>query len=150
MPADARVEAALAEGLNTLRSHGHFCDVSVQDFRRWFRAETPYPDITMEDVVRNPFLVVHEIVEIDEVKKNGLGLEKDVIINNLERVDRAHLKAAKIEIDVALAARNRKHISERLKDIRAWSKDPLTGPEMRREYSELANRAARSLAKLKK
>lgn len=29
-----------------------------------FHAETPYPDITLEEVLRNRFLVVHELAEI--------------------------------------------------------------------------------------
>lgn len=139
------VETAVAEGLMTLKSFGHLCDVSARDFERWFQAETPYPDVTMEEVIDEPLLVMHEIVEIDEVKKSGLTLEKDAIITNLELVDKAHFKAAQIEMEVALALGNRKHVSERLKDIRNWSWDPLTSPDMKRRYSDFADRVSSAL-----
>jgi len=145
------IERAVSEGLETLRSHGHFCDVSAADLELWFCADTPYPDIGIEDVIRNPFLVVHEIVEIDEVKKMGLDIgRKDVIISDMELVDRAHLKAAQIEIEIAYATKNRAHLAERIHDIGNWSKDPLVEPEMRARYAKMHHEARRMLDQLDK
>jgi hypothetical protein len=144
-------ERAVSEGLETLRSHGHSCDVSAADFELWFRADTPYPDIGIEDVIQNPLLVVHEIVEIDEIKRMGLDMsKKDVIISNLELVDRAHLKAAQIEIEIAYAMKNRAHLAERVHDIGNWSKDPLVELEMRASYSKMHKEAKRMIVHLDK
>jgi hypothetical protein len=145
------VEHAVSEGLKTLRSHGHFCDVSAADLECWFRADTQYPDIGIEDVIRNPLLVLHEIVEIDEVKKMGLDInKKNVIISNLELVDKAHLKAAQIEIEIAYATKNRAHLSERIHDIGNWSKDPTVEPEMRTRYAGMRKKARSMLTQLDK
>ncbi|MBU1915115.1 MAG: hypothetical protein ABIE25_04705 [Thermoplasmatota archaeon] len=145
------IERAVSEGLETLRSHGHFCDGSAADLELWFCADTPYPDIGIEDVIRNPFLVVHEIVEIDEVKKMGLDIgRKDVIISNMELVDRAHLKAAQIEMEIAYAMKNRAHLAERVQHIIKWSKDALVESEMRTRYAELHQEVKRMLIQLDK
>jgi hypothetical protein len=145
------IQRAVSEGLKTLWSHGRSCDVSAADLERWFRADTQYPDIRIEDVIRNPLLVVHEIVEIEEVKKMGLDIgKKDVIISNLELVDRAHLKAAQIEIEIAYATKNRAHLAERIPDIGNWSKDPLVEPEMRAKYAKMHREARRMLHQLDK
>jgi hypothetical protein len=143
------IERAVSEGLKTLRSHGRSCDVSAADLECWFRADTPYPDIGIEDIIRNPVLVVHEIVEIDVVKKMGLDIgKKDVIISNLELVDRAHLEAAQIEIEIAYATKNRAHLAERIRDIANWSKDPIVEPEMRANYAKMHLEAKRMLIQL--
>lgn len=143
------IERAVSEGLKTLRSHGRSCDDSAEDLKRWFRADTLYPDIGIEDVIRNPLLVVHEIVEIDEVKKMGLDIGmKDVIISNLELVDRAHLKAARIEMEIAYAMKNRTHLAERIDDISNWSKDPSVEPEMRAKYAKMHLEAKGMLSQL--
>ncbi len=70
------IERAVSEGLKTLWSRCRTYDVSVADLERWFRADTPYPDIGIEDVNLNPLLVVHEIVEIDEIRMMGLDMDK--------------------------------------------------------------------------
>ena len=145
------IERAVSDGLKTLRSHGHSCDVTAADLELWFRADTPYPDIGIEDVMRNPLLVVHEIVEIDEIKKMGLDMgRKDVIISNLELVDKAHLKAARIEIEIAYAMKNRAHIAEMINAIGNWSKDPLVEPEMRARYAKMQQVAEGMLIQLDK
>lgn len=144
------VEDALEEASETLRAHGHSCAVSVRDFEDWFRADTPYPDLTIEEVIVNPLLVIHEVVEIDQVKKLGLRIDRRVILDNLELVDKAHFLAAQVEIEIAIARRDVHHLAERLEDIRSWSKDPLTGPQMRLRYSGLADDVADALARLEK
>ncbi len=144
----SQLEEKLREGRELLDSHGHKCDVSPADFDAWFQADTPYPDISMDEVLLNPMLVVHELVEIDEVKRLGLALTKDVIVSNLGLVDRAHLKAAEVEIKIAAALKNVNHLVERIKDVRAWSRDPLTEPEMRRRYAHLAEEMSRTIAEL--
>lgn len=144
----SQLEGKLREGLELLESHGHECDVSPADFCLWFRADTPYPDISMDEVLQNPLLVVHELVEIDEVKRLGLALTKDAIISNLELVDKAHLKAAEVEMKIATAMKETAHLADRLRDIRAWSQDSLTEPDMRKRYEHLAEEVSRALAQL--
>jgi hypothetical protein len=144
------LESALADGHRILERFGQPHRVSMSDFQRWFEANTPYPDITIEEVVLNPLLVVHEIVEICEFKKTGIALTKDVIVANLELVDEAHFKATEVELEIAFALGNTDHVIDRLQDVRAWGEDPLTKPAMRQAYAAMSDRAERALRELEK
>ncbi len=96
-------------------------------------------------------MVVHEIVEIDEIKKMGLDIgRKDVIVSNMELVDVAHLKAARIEMKIAYAMKNRAHLAESVQYILRWSKDALVEPGMRKRYAELRQEVLRMLIQLDK
>lgn len=128
-----------------LRRHGHRCEVSPEELERWFQADTPYPDIGLAEVLQRPLLVVHELVEIDAVKRRGLPLTKSVILQNLELVDEAHLQAAEVELELAAATEDFEHLEDRLKDFRKWCEDPLTTPRLRGKYQELHTRAQRAL-----
>lgn len=90
-------------------------------------------------------------MEIDEIKKIGLDMhKKDVIISNLRLVDRAHLKAAQIEMEIAYAMKNRAHIAEMIHAIGNWSKDPLVEPEMRERYAKMHQDAKGMMIQLDK
>ncbi len=103
------------------------------------------PDITLDEVLKNPWLVVHEIVEIDAIKKAGLVLAKDVTIAHPEEVDRAHYETAKIELRIAAKNRDARHLRDRIPGIRSWSKDPQVLPEMRTRYVRLCSETEQAL-----
>ena len=124
---------------------GKTCEVSAEDIARWFEADTLYPDVTFDDVLRNPWLVTHEIVEIDAVKKVGLALSKDVILANPDEVDRAHLTAATIELRIAAKKKDAAHLRERIPDIRNWTMDPNVLPEMKAKYARLCKETEQAL-----
>lgn len=84
------IENAVQSAMQILRRFGRTCDVSAEDITKWFEADTLYPDMTLDEVLKNGWLVVHEIVEIDTMKKGGLVLTKNVIIGHPEQVDLAH------------------------------------------------------------
>jgi hypothetical protein len=71
MPDRSRIENALQSTMLALAKIGRTCDVSAEDTVKWFDADTLYPDITLDEVLNNPWLVVHEIAEIDAVKKRN-------------------------------------------------------------------------------
>ncbi len=130
-----------------LAEHGRTCTTSVEDLKQWFLAETPFDkDFGLNQVVKSPLLVVHELVEIEEVMRMGLTLSKNVIVDNLGKVDDAHLKAVKVEIDIALSKRNRRHLRDRMEDLRSWIKDSSVSPRNRSEYARLLRRVAGSLS----
>jgi len=139
------IENALQSATQVLRGFGRTCDVSSEDIAKWFQADTLYPDITLDEVLRNPWLVVHEIVEIDAVKRAGLVLTKDVIVTHPEQVDRAHLEAAVVELKIAAKNMDKAHLVDRIPDIRSWSKDPRVFPEMRARYARLCSETEQAL-----
>lgn len=124
----------------TLKEHGYTCNVLAEDFIEWFKTDTIVDDIELDEVLKEPFLVIHELVEIGEVKRMGLKITKDVIIKNPEKIERAHLKAAKIEFEIAEELGDYSHLEKRLKHVKAWCNDPTVPSEYREKYRELYNK----------
>lgn len=134
---DAELECLVAAAKETLRTHGHPCEISPDQVRAWLSTDTPYPNPPNEEVMRDPYLLIHEIVEIDEVLKMGLRITKDVIVKNLDAVEEAHLRAATVELGVALDLGAFDHVRGRLDDVRAWSEDPMVSQRHERQYARL-------------
>lgn len=142
-PSDREASAAKAfsDAQALLAKAGVHTDTTLDDLRRWFLTDTPYPDIGLDQVLENRLLLVHEIVEINEVKKMGLGLGKDVIIKHNDPVYEAHLKAAEVEIELAIALKDNSHIRYRLDHIKSWCKDPLLPKRLRHRCQTLYEKA---------
>lgn len=128
---------AVVAAKELLRENKIECNVSSEDLVKWFQADTPYPDIGLDEVLENRLLVIHELVEIDEVKKMGLEIAKDTILSNLERVDEAHLRAASTEIMIAWKLGEYDHIKGRVLDIERWCVDESVTPRQKVEYRKL-------------
>lgn len=124
----------------TLKEHGYTCNVLTEDFIKWFKTDTIVDDIELDEVLKEPFLVIHELVEIGEVKRIGLKITKDVIIKNPEKIENAHLKAAKIEFEIAEKLGDYSHLEKRLKHVKAWCNDPTVPLEYKEKYRELYNK----------
>jgi len=140
------VEIAVQEAKRLLSEHGYDCQVEAEELRLWFEADTIYDmDFGLDKVIARPLIVVHELVEIDNVKKMGLTLTKDVIVNNAQKVDDAHLKATEVELEIAASLGDLKHIRDRLDDIRMWMEDTSVTPGDRRRYREMWERLSKNL-----
>ena len=146
-----RVEMAVQQAKELLSRHGYDCPVETRDLRLWFEADTTYDaDFGLDKVIGRPLIVVHELVEIDTVKKMGLALTKDVIINNAEKVDDAHLKATEVELEIAASLGDLGHIGDRLDNIRMWMEDPSVTPGNRKRYREMWERLSKDLENMNK
>jgi hypothetical protein len=117
-----------------LRKYGYDYRASSAELIAWLEAETPYPNPPHESLVRNPYLVVHEIVEIAEARKAGLTITRNVIVRNMEVVNEAHLIAAAVEFDIAAKDRATDHLRSRYRDLTSWCEDPLLTPGQRERY----------------
>ena len=143
MPSDreSSTARAFAEAQDLLVSAGFHTNTTLDDLRKWFLADTAYADIGLEQVLGSRLLLVHEIVEIYEVKKMGLALEKDVIVKHSDPVYEAHLKAAEVEIELSIELKDYDHIKYRLDQIRSWYQDPLLPKRLRYRCSNLYKKA---------
>jgi|SRR3989339_955079 len=151
MVRDADIKNAVENARALLRKHGYDCGTTVEDFVLWFQADTPYDQGGEFDaVIHNPLLVAHELVEIENVKAMGLKLTKDVIVKNMQMVDDAHLKATRIELDLAICLKDVQHIGERLDHIRMWLDDPSVTCENKEQYRRLRATTVETLARLSK
>jgi len=144
------IQGAVEKAKRLMLDCGIDTDVTTDDLIQWFETEIPIPDISLGDVILDPLLVVHELVEIDEILKMGLELTKDVIIKNPRKVDDAHLKAATVEVKIANSIGSVEHLRERVKDMEKWCVEE-TLPESRRiEYRRLMLDTKRILSDLER
>lgn len=128
------IDAAVDKAKDLLLECGLSVDTTTDELIDWFATELPQADIELGEVVLNPLLVVHELVEIDEMLKMGFVLTKDVIIKNPDKVDDAHLIAAKIEMKIARDIGAAEHIRDRIKDIERWCGEKALPESRRAEY----------------
>jgi len=97
---------SVAEKLHTcvkvLKWFGYDCNVSEKELMTYLTADTPYSDLSSKVILSDDLWLIHELIEINELKKMGIAITgKDLIIKNLEKVYEAHLKALKLEILIA-------------------------------------------------
>lgn len=142
---DRETLRALREARALLRRHGHRCDVSAADLIRWLHTETPYPNPSFEEIIRNPFFVVHELIEIGEVRRKGLRITKHVIPRHPVPINWAHLRAAEVEFEIAAEEGAWDHLRSRYRDLKAWCEDPLLTPAQARSYQTLRRETQRRL-----
>ena len=120
------VEQKVSEAKQILKKYNLKVDVDPEDLISYFQATSPTGDTTtLNDVLKNLFLLVHELVEINELKKRGLSITKDVIVKNIDTVYNAHLIATEVELYIAYKHDALKHIRNRIKNIESWLEDPL-------------------------
>ena len=149
MASSFEIDQAVQEARHLLEDNGYDCTTTADDLRRWFEADTPFDeDFGLDEVLKHPLIVVHELVEIENVKKMGLSLTKDVIVKNLERVDDAHMIAAEVELKIAIAIRAVDHIRDRLENIRMWIEDDTVTPENKEKYRKMHSETLKSLQSL--
>ncbi len=148
MTTDTEVFASLRRGRKVLRDHGRTCRVSAKEFVRWLHTDTAYLNPTVDQVVHNLFFVVHELVEIKEVKRMGLRMTKEVIVKNPLAIAEAHLKAADVEFRIAYAMKDVNHLKMRVEDAKAWCEDPVLTPALKKQHVAFRDTWAQRLFKL--
>lgn len=139
-PSRERFEAAVAEARALLARRGYAVRGDPEELMAWLRTETPYPNPSPADLLDTPLLVVHELVEIEEAKRMGLRITNDVIVRNLERINDAHLRAAEVELDVAMREGEEEYVRSRALDLAGWCEDPLLTASQRRAYEAFLDR----------
>jgi len=132
------IDRAVTEAKRLMSEHGYECQATAEDLILWFQTDTPFDeDFGLDKVIAIPLIVVHELVEIDNVKRMGIALTKNAIVDNIEKVDDAHLKAAEVELQIAASLGDARHLRWRLERIRMWSEDPSVTPLNRERYKEM-------------
>jgi hypothetical protein len=89
---------------------------------------------TLDDVLGNEFLMVHEVAEISELKKMGRTINRKAIVDSPKTVIyRAHFDAMELELDYALSKKKHLWIETRLRQHRksVLEDDPNLPEELR-------------------
>jgi hypothetical protein len=148
MASREEIQAAVDNAKELMEKCGLDVAATADDLIDWFDTELPFPDISLGEVVVNPLLVVHELVEIDEMLKMGVALTKDVIMKNPKEVDAAHLKAAKVEMNIAHSIGAAEHIRDRIKDMECWCVDKALAKSQKADYRRLLEATKGCLSEL--
>jgi len=92
-------------------------DVSAKEFYDYMTGEIFSEDTTtLQDVLGNEFLMVHELSEMSELKKMGRIIDKQVIVDSPKIVIyEAHFKAMELELEYALFKKDYFWVKFRLK-----------------------------------
>ena len=119
-----------------LRSIGYTVkEISAQEFYDYMTGEIFSEDTTtLDDVLGSEYLMVHELVEIDELKKTGRAINKRVIVDSPKTVIYdAHLTAMETELDYALHKKDFFWVKIRLRHHKesVLDDDPNLPEEMR-------------------
>ncbi len=119
-------------------------DVSAQEFFDYMTGEIFSDDpTTLRDVLGNEFLMIHELVEISELKKMGRSINKRVIVDSPKTmIYTAHFKAMETELSYALQKGDTFWAKFRLKQHKTsvLDDDPNLPEELRPRAEEILKR----------
>jgi len=130
------IETKIEATQKALRSLSYVVkEVSAEEFYDYMTGEIFSDDTTtLDDVLGSEYLMIHELVEINELKKLGLTIDKQVIVNAPKTaVYDAHLTAMETELNYALHKRDYFWVKIRLKQYKesVLDDDPNLPEEMR-------------------
>ena len=69
MATRGEIQAAVDKAKELILDCGLDVDATTEDLIEWFDTELPITDIALDDIVIDPLLVAHELLEIDEMLK---------------------------------------------------------------------------------
>jgi len=124
-----RIVLRLREATAELKAIGYKSRrISPKEFHNYMTGGTPTGDtITILDVLDNKFLMIHEVVEISELKKLGIPINEDTVMRGYPSpICETHYTATVREFDYALRKRNYDWLKVRMKHAKSWLEDPDT------------------------
>jgi hypothetical protein len=114
----AEIDAKIKKTRKALRRIGYVAEhVSAQEFCDYMTGEIFSDDpTTVDDVLGNEFIMIHEIAEISELKKLGRTISKRIIVDSSKAtIYEAHFTAMELELSYALFKKDYFWIRVRLK-----------------------------------
>ena len=132
----SEIEDKIRRVKKSLRSINYVVgDVSAKELVDYMCGETFSSDkTTLGDVLGNEYLLVHEVVEIGELKKMGRRIDRHVIVDSPKIIIySAHLTALEVELSYALYKKDLDWIRMRLEQFResVLEDDPFLPRELR-------------------
>jgi hypothetical protein len=136
------IDAKIRKAMEALRQFGHYpVDVSAKEFHDYMTGEIFSEDpTTMQDVLNNEYIMIHELVEISELKKTGRRIDKHVIMETPKiPFYKAHLNAMETELQYALHKRDTYWAKIRLRQHKEsiLDDDPNLPEELRPRAEEI-------------
>lgn len=150
-----KINERIKEAVKIIEQLGYEIEpISSKEFFNYMTGETPTGDvITLNDVLNNEFLMVHEVVEISELKKMNVPIDKHTVMNFYPKVYEAHFVAIDYELTHALTKREHEWFKRRFvspQDFLSQLDDPYLPPEFKHLKQELAHRCKSIIKKFSK
>jgi hypothetical protein len=108
-PAPNEIDSRISEAKEALKEFGYDpVDVSAREFYDYMTGEIFSDDpTTLQDVLNNEYIMIHELAEISELKKQGRRIDKHVIMDTPKTpYYTAHFNAMETELQYALHKRD--------------------------------------------
>lgn len=122
---------------------------TVKELLTYLSAQTYEEDrLRAEDIVRNEYLMLHELVEIAVLKRMGWEITRDVIVRAYPDTYKAHLVAMRAELEFARRRGDRAWLARRLRDLKSYLSDPYLPRELIGEVRRLISDVERWLREL--
>jgi len=145
-----RIVAKLKETTETLRKIGYESQrISPREFYNYMTGETPTGDtITIVDVLNNEFLMIHEIVEISELKKMGIPISKRTFMMlQPQMMYETHYTATEYEFDYALHKGTFDWLKIRINHAKSWLEGDHMPQHLVPQYKALVEKFSQILSK---
>jgi hypothetical protein len=138
----SEIDAKIRKTVKALRQFGHYpVAVSAKEFYDYMTGEIFSEDpTTLQDVLNNEYIMIHELVEISELKKAGRKIDKHVIMETPKiTIYTAHSNAMEIELKYALHKRDTYWAKNRLRQHKesVLDDDPNLPEELRPRAEEI-------------
>lgn len=145
------IDSKIRKAAETLKAFGYgTIDVSAREFYDYMTGDIFSDDpTTLRDVLGNEYIMIHELVEISELKKIGRRIDQRVIVDTPKiPFYSAHLNAMETELKYALSKGDTYWVKMRLKGFKdsVLDDDPNL-PEKLRPRAEEIYEKYRRLAK---
>lgn len=132
----SEIESKIKVARKALRSIGYVVkEVSAREFYDFMTGEIFSEDATtLDDVLENEYLMIHEVAEINELKKTGRTINKQVIVDSPKTVTYdVHLTALEKELEYTLHKKDYAWVKIRLRQRKesVLEDDPNLPEEMR-------------------
>jgi hypothetical protein len=116
------IQEKIDASIETLQKNNYQINkIKAQELIAYFEGDAPSGDkITLQNILNSRWLLIHELVEINELKKIGLEIHAKLLITHTEVVFKAHLIATDWELTLAKKANDTIWIKRRMYDIKNW------------------------------
>ncbi len=121
-----------------IKKHGMKNCVTPEEIITYLNADTYENDkYKIDSILENEYLILHEILEIYCLKKKGLKITENVIVNNWSEVYDCHLNAIDGELEYAKKMNDEMWIKNRVKDLESYLEDPFLPEKLREKVMKL-------------
>jgi hypothetical protein len=107
-------------------------EITPEELIEYFSGDTPTGDTTtLRMVIENPWLLLHELVELKQLKMMGFTISRRLLWKHPKELFAAHVTATECELEAAFEAGDLEWVDTRTQLIPMWLENSDISPDMR-------------------